>query len=215
MRLWNYDGLWHASQWDNANGAYPWRYDHVTQLDNGDVQLVMDSRGAPELQGQTGTGYFKSGLWEADVTVPELREGVVTAPFWLFNRNTREEFDFEFPGTNGLDVTIHAYPGGQHRTITKRISSEDWSGRRVRFGIKLDVDAGWADMLVDGKLVHRFEREELGFFATRVFKPVFSMWAVRPGHSGIESWAGRWGGFGADESMVMTVHGFRYTPLDQ
>lgn len=215
MRLWGYDGKWHASQWDNHLGAHPWRYDHVTQNANGDVELLMNRDGAPELQGQTATGYYKSGLWEADVTIPQLREGVVVAPFWLFNNNTREELDFEFPGTNGLDVTIHAYPDGQHRTVTHRISSENWSGRRVRFGIRLDVDDGWAEMYINGKMVHRFEEETLGFFATRWFKPVSSVWAVRPGNRAIESWAGRWQGFSMpDDRMVMTVHGFRYTPLD-
>lgn len=215
MRLWNYNGKWHASEWGNEFGAFGWRYSHVRQRATGDVDLIMNANGAPELQGQTATGYFDRGLWEADVTIPELREGAVVAPLWLYNHRTREEFDFEFAGTRGLDVTIHAYPNGQHRTATVRVmSGEDWSGRRVRFGIKLDVQSGWAEMLIDGEVVHRFARDELGFFATRVFKPVFSIWAVRPGHAGLESWVGRWQGFQQNESMVMTVHGFRYTPLE-
>ena len=214
MRLWNYSAKWHASQWNNDFGAHPWRYDHVRPRKNGDVDFVLDSVAAPELIGQQSNGYYDSGLWEADVTIPALREGMVVAPFWLYNHNTREEFDFEFAGTRGLDVTIHAYPGGQHKTLTKRISTgEGWAGRRARFGIRVNQKAGWTEMLIDNKVVHRFTREELGYFATDKFKPMFSVWATQPGHSSLEAWTGRWKGLEPGQEVTMTVHGYRYTPL--
>ena len=214
MRLWNYGAKWHASQWNNDFGAHPWRFDRVRQRSNGDTDFVLDSIAAPELIGQVSNGYYESGLWEADVTIPELREGMVVAPLWLYNHNTKEEFDFEFAGTRGLDVAIHAYPNGQHKQISKRVSTgEGWAGRRARFGIRLDVAGGWAEMLIDGKVVHRFTREEVGFFATKKFKPVFSVWATRPGHAGLESWTGRWKGLAPGEKVTMTVHGYRDTPL--
>ena len=216
MRLWNYGAKWHASQWNNDFGAHPWRFDRVRQRSNGDTDFVLDSIAAPELIGQVANGYYDSGLWEADVTIPELREGMVVAPLWLYNHNTHEEFDFEFAGTRGLDVTIHAYPNGKHKQVTHRISTgEGWSGRRARFGIRVDVPGGWAEMLIDGKVVHRYTREDLGFFATKKFKPVFSVWATRPGHASLESWTGRWQGLAPGEEVTMTVHGYRYTPLER
>ena len=146
MRLWNYAAKWHASQWNNDFGAHPWRFDHVRPRKNGNVDFVLDSIAAPELIGQQSNGFYDSGLWEADVTIPELREGMVVAPLWLYNNNTREEFDFEFAGTRGLDVTIHAYPGGQHKTFTKRVSTgEGWAGRRARFGRRRRAPRGVDD----------------------------------------------------------------------
>lgn len=214
MKPFNYTGKWHASEWDNPFGALSWKYDHVRPQDDRSVDFVLDMFGAPELQGQTGQGYYTSGTWEVDVTLPQMRDGLVVAPLWLYNHNTKEEFDFEFTGRKGLDLTIHAHPGGVHKKSTKKIlSGEDWSGRRARFAIKLSVEQGWAEMYLDGKLVHRFEGDELGYFATKKFKPVISMWAADSNNRDFTNWLGQWRGITPDEKLVMKVHGYRYTPL--
>lgn len=214
MRLWHYSGDWHASQWNNSFGAFEWKYDHVVKQVDGSVDFVMDMFGAPELQGQTGQGYYDTGTWEVDVTLPEMRDGVVVAPLWLWNHNTKEEIDIEFVGRNGLDITIHAYPSGKNQKSTQRFfSGEDWSGRRVVFAISIDVAAGWAEIFVDGRMLRRLKRDELGYFVTKKFKPVMSMWAAAPGHAGLASWLGQWQGIAPGDKLVMKVHGYRYTPL--
>lgn len=214
MRLWNYAGLWHASNWDNPFGALVYKYNHISEQSDGTVNFKLDMFGAPELQGQDGQGYHSSGLWEADVTLPEMRDGLVVAPLWLYNNKTKDEFDFEFIGRRGMEVTIHTYPNGVYRKKSKLLfSDQDWSGRRVRFAIKLSVDNGYAEMFVDGKMVHRFEKQEMGFFTASNMKPIISMWAADPNNSNFTQWLGRWAGIAPGEELVMKVHGYRYTPL--
>ena len=115
MRLWNYEAAWHASQWDNAFSRIPWRSDHVSLAANGDVVLRLDGSGAPQIKSGSRIAMADKGTWETEVTLPEMREGMVVAPLWLFNQDRREEIDFEFAGTKSLDLSLHAYPRGEHR----------------------------------------------------------------------------------------------------
>lgn len=209
MRLWNWQGLWHASEWDHAFSDIPWRFNHVTQAENGDTFFKLDQNGAPELQAINQPAHTK-GLWETEVTLPNEASGLATAPLWLYNQSSKDEIDFEFVGTKGLQVNIHSYSTGRHVQAPVMIpGTTGWSGRRVRFGIRTDLDAGRIDLMVDGKLVHSYLRSaNPGAFPKTALKPFISMWPAKSGLSWAESWLGKWAG----QPTTMVVHGYRFVP---
>jgi hypothetical protein len=215
MRLWNWKGVWHASEWDHEFSTIPWRYNHIKQASNGDTSFVLDKTGAPELQGQGGTPAQSRGLWETDVTLPKLRDGMVVAPLWLYDQTSRDEIDFELAGRKGLDVSMHTYLNGKHQQVTTRLfAGTDLSGRRMRFAIKMDQALGYVEMYVDGTRVHRWDRSKMSSFVAKPLKPVIEMWGSNPKNSGFVAWLGSWTGFAKNEApSVMVVHGYGYTPL--
>lgn len=214
MRLWNWNGKWHASEWDHAFSTIPWRYNRVTRQSTGDVKFRLDSTGAPQLQALNGTPSSSRGLWEVEATLPTLREGMVVAPLWLYDPASKDEIDFEFVGRRGLDVTIHAYPSGVHNKHTVRLlAGTDMSGKRMRFGIRLDQTAGTATMLIDGKVAHTFDKAKLGWFVTKPVKPFIELWAANPQLTWLTQWTGVWTPLPTGDHRTMTVHGYGYTPI--
>ena len=214
MRLWNWAGKWHASEWANAGGPIPWRYNHITQPNRADTIFKLDAAGAPQLQAQNGTPAYGAGLWETDVTLPRMRDGLIVAPLWIYNATSRDEVDFEFAGRKGLDVTIHAALNGVMQSQTVRLfPGVDMSGQRKRFGIKVDQAAGYVEMYVDSKLVHRWDRSKMSYFVSKPLKPWIEMWPANPANTGFVQWAGKWTGFATGETLSMTVHGYGYSPL--
>lgn len=209
MSLWNWQGKWHASEWDNAFSDIPWRYDHVVQNIDGDTFFNLDPDGAPELKGQNQPAQI-SGLWEADVTIPEAASGLAIAPLWLYNGTTKDEIDFEFVGTQGLQVNIHSYISGRHVQDPVMIpNTEHLAGQRVRFGIMADLEAGWIKLLVNDEVVHQYNRiDNPAAFPSSGLKPIISMWTAKSGLYWAEQWLGKWAG----GSATMTVHGYQYTP---
>lgn len=215
MRKWYYQGTWHASEWANTGSTIPWRYDHVI-AGHQPVELLLDGQGAAELQAVEGTPAVESGLWEADVTLPTLRDGVVVAPLWLYNRTSKDEIDFEFAGRGGLDLSLHQWPGGQHKTRTVRtFAGQDFSNRRMCLGIKVDKPGNRIDMIVNGTVIYTWRRGTESFFVNDPLRPYLELWAANPDNSGLSQWAGRFTGFRPGESMKLLVHGYRYTPLEQ
>jgi hypothetical protein len=211
MHLFDYQARWHASQWDNSGSQIPWRYDHVRQVGKV-VALRLDASGAPQLQAVEGTPWETEGLWESDVTMPSLREGVVVAPLWLYNRTTKDEVDFEFVGRRGLDVSLHTWPGGKHLTKTVRLfAGRDFSGQRLCLGIKVNQGSGKIDMLLDGAPVYTWDRSKMDFFVSQPLRPFIEMWAANPSNEGLSMWTGTFTGFAPGEEMNMIVHGYRYT----
>lgn len=208
MRLWNWQGKWHASEWDHAFSDVPWRYSRITQNAAGDTFFKLDSAGAPELQAINQTAQ-KRGLWETDVSLPNEASGLAIAPLWLYNKDTKDEIDFEFVGTKGLQVNIHSYRSGKHVQAPVLLpSTQGWSGRRVRFGIRTDLDAGKIEMLIDGRVVHTYTRAaHPAAFPSTALKPFISMWPAKSGLGWAETWLGKWAG----EPATMVVHGFGYT----
>lgn len=212
MRLWNWDGKWHASEWDNDMGPVPWKYEHVRQNSDQSVDFILNARGAPQLQAMKGTAAHTDGLWETEVTLPRLRDGVVVAPLWLYNSDNRDEIDFEFAGRKGLDVSLHAYPNGIHRQKTVRLfEGQDLSGKTLRFGISVDMAAGEVEMIVDDQVVHVFRKANLGWFVTKPLRPWIEMWPADPGNAGFVDWVGKWQGMTENEEMRMRVHGYGYS----
>jgi len=211
MRPWNYDAAWHASQWDNDFSRIPWRSDHVTFAANGDVMMRLDRSGAPQIKSERRIAMADKGIWEVEVTLPEMRPGLVVAPLWLYNEGLREEIDFEFVGTKGLDLSLHAYPDGEYRkTVVPLFRGVDFSNCTVRFKIVADIPAGWAEMYIEDVLLHRFEKEDIGHFATGATRPIIEMWAARDDNRGFVQWLDKWQGLSAGEALTMRVHGYRY-----
>ena len=212
MRLWNYAGTWMASNWA-SQGPMPYRYDHVVRSKNKTATLLLDNAGAPQLKAYGGNPSKTSGFWEADVTLPKLRDGLVVAPLWLYNEKSREEVDIELAGRNGLQLTLHTYPGGVHTTdACKVFEGRDLSGERHRFAIALDEAAGIAEVYVDNRSVARFDRAKTKGFPSTELKPIIEMWAADPNNAGFVGWVGRWQPLAAGEKLEMTVWGYRYSP---
>lgn len=212
MRLWNYAGKWHASEWASALSFTPWKFARVAKAANGDVRFTLNSTGAPELKAGTGIVAVKDGLWETEVTLPTMRSGLVIAPLWLYNNSTRDEIDFEFAGRKGLDVTVHKYVNGLHLSKTVRLfAGVDMSGQRKRFGIEVSQARGTIRMFVDGVLVHTFDRQTLGFFPTSEFRPLISMWPARSDWSNFVQWVGKWTPLKTNQQIVLVAHGYGYT----
>lgn len=208
-KLWAWDRKWHTSQWGGGGGRIPFRYDHV-KVRGGDVVLRLDATGAPDIKAQNGTPWRQTGLWEVDVTLPRLKDGVIVAPLWLWNGDTKQEIDFELPGRGrGLDVTLHDGTGA--KLGHKLFPGEDLSGRRMRLGIRKTPDR--IDMMVDGQVAHSFERKPGVVFVEGPVKPVLCMWDADPNNGGFVSWAGRFQGFAKGEAMEMVIHGYRYAKL--
>ena len=207
MALWNWSGQWHASHWDHEFSDIPWRYDHVFQT-SGDTVFRLDGDGAPELKAEAAAP-VRAGVWEVDVTLPEMQSGLVAAPIWLFNQANGDEIDIEMAGENGMQVTLHAYHTGSHRKATFTVpDTQALYGQRVRMGIEVDLDAGYVEFTVDGALVHTFYRSQHpDAFPTTALKPIISMWTAKRGLGWAESWLGSWNGTPAS----MTVHGYRYS----
>ena len=211
MRLWNWSGKWHASEWANGSSFTPWKFARVSKQKNGDTLFVLDSGGAPELKAQGGIGAASSGLWETEVTLPTMRDGLVVAPLWLYNDKTRDEVDFEFVGRNGLDISLHSYVGGLHMQKTVRLyKGTDFSRRKVRLGIALDQSSGLANLYVDSKLAVSINASEIGFFPKSPMKPIISMWPARSDWGNFVAWTGKWVPLPKSESLSMIVHGYGY-----
>ena len=211
--LWNWSGKWIGSEWGNGNSPLPWKFDHVAQPAGADTLFTLDGAGGPQIQ--AGTAEAKAdGLWEADVTLPQLREGLIVAPLWLYDPASRDEVDFEFAGRRGLDVSMHSYVNGAHVQNTVRLfAGTDLSGQRKRFGIKVDQATGFVEMYVDGVRVHRWDRSGMTGFITHPVKPWIEMWAANPWDGGFVGWAGSWTPLAQGEKLTMRVHGYGYSTL--
>jgi hypothetical protein len=214
MWLWNWSGTWIGSEWGNGNSTLPWKFDHIQQPAGADTLFTLDAAGAPQMQGGGGTAAANDGLWETEVTLPQLRDGLIVAPLWVYDPTSRDEIDFEFAGRRGLDVSMHVYVGGVHKQNTVRLFADtDMSGQRKRFGIKVDQTSGYTEMYLDGKLVHRWDRATLGYFVSRPLKPWIEMWAANPASSGFVQWVGQWTPLPAGQTLTMRVHGYGFSTL--
>jgi hypothetical protein len=213
MRLWNWGGKWIGSEWSNANSPLAWKFGHINQPAGADTLFTLDAGGAPEIQ--AGSAEAKTdGMWESEVTLPQLRDGLVVAPLWLYDSTSRDEIDFELAGRNGLDVTMHVYVNGVHKQNSVRLfAGIDLSGQRKRFGIKVDQQTGYVEMYVDGKRVQRWDKGTLGYFVSHPIKPRLEMWAANPSNSGYVQWVGKWTPLAAGQALTMRVHGYGYKAL--
>lgn len=215
MWLWNWNGIWIGSEWSNVDSPIGWKHDHITQVENGNTRFKLDAAGAPEIQGGNGTAAYGRGLWETDVTLPTMKDGLVVAPLWLYDPSSKDEVDFEYAGRKGLDVTLHGKtPSGQITSQTVRLfAGRDMSGERHRFGIKVDETFGYVEMYFDGDLVQRWDKKTSSFFISHPLKPWIQMWATNPTNAGLVYWTGKWAGLAPKETLTMIVHGYGYSSI--
>lgn len=214
MRLWNWSGKWIGSEWGNWMSPLPWKFRNIAQPAAADTLLSLDATGSAQLQAGGGSAAQRDGLWETDVTLPKLKDGLVVAPLWLYDPASRDEIDFELAGRKGLDVTMHVYVNGVHKTSSKRLfAGVDMSNRRMRFGIRVDQTLGAVEMFVNGQRVHIFERAKMGFFVAKPMKPWIELWAADPRDANFVTWVGKWPGLATGERLTMRVHGYGYTTL--
>lgn len=209
MRLWDFSD-WHASEWDNGFSNIPWKAAAVQWQSDDSVLFALNSVGAPELQAPDSALKMVSH-WQADVTLPEQRSGVCVAPLWLYSKSTgkKGEIDFEFT-KDGLVCTIHSEHTGSHKQLAQIIPGfEEWGGKRYLFGITADIDAGVIEMLVDGELVHTFNRaDQPDAFPAEPLKTFISMWTAKAGLGWVEGWLGKFTPLAKGERLAMMVHGY-------
>lgn len=198
------------SQWGEPKlGGYDWRADHAV-IRRGALELSVSERASGQVQ--TGSGAVsKSALWEVDVTLPEMRDGLIAAPLWTFNRETFDEIDFEVVGRKGLQLTVWTSVEGRHTPVWSDIAIPgDLSGQRFRLGIAYEAGER-IRFYVNGALVKDLRPSDipLGFPST-FQKPYFDLWVANGLHPG---WAGQWEPLRPRERLTMVVHGYNVGPV--
>lgn len=212
LRANNWNAPMSPSQWSEAKlGGYDWRADHAV-IASGALALSVSERASGQVQTHTNQ-FSEAAMWEVDVTLPMMREGLVAAPLWVFNNSTKDEIDFEVVGKKGLQLTLWSKVNGAHRQVWSTYAiTGDLSGRRYRLGIAYFAGRS-VGFYVDGELVARVTPQDSpsGFPSTPL-KPLFDIWVT----NGLDpAWAGRWTPLAPGERLTMTVHGYKAGPLPQ
>lgn len=210
LQAYNWRAPMSPSAWGEPKlGGYDWRADHAS-VSSGKLLLSVSERASGQVQ--TNSAAFSTAAhWEVDVTVPEMRDGLVAAPLWTFNDDTKDEIDFEVIGRKGLDLTIWSKVNGKHTSVwSKRVIEGDLSGRRYRLGVAYNAGQ-WVRYYVDGRMVAEVTPSDapLGF-PTTPQKPYFDLWVT----NGLDpAWAGRWTPLSRGERLTMVLHGYRAQPI--
>lgn len=211
LTLWDWEAPMAPSQWSEPKlGGYDWRADHAVVRD-GELVLSVSERASGQVQTRAASSAATSALWEVDVTLPEMRDGLIAAPLWTFNAKTFDEIDFEVVGRNGLQLTLWSAVDGRHTAVwSDTVIRGDLSGRRYRLAIAYEAGRR-VRFFVDGVLVADVTPDDapLGFPST-VQKPYFDLWVA----NGLDPrWAGRWRPLAAGERLTMRLHGYRASPI--
>lgn len=210
LRLWDWSAPMAPSQWSEPKlGGYDWRVDHAT-VRGGELLLSVSERASGQVQTNAAAA-SSSALWEVDVTVPPMRDGLIAAPLWTFNADTFDEIDFEVVGRKGLQLTVWSAVDGRHTSVwSRQVIDGDLSGRRYRLGIAYEAGER-IRFYIDGRQVAEVRPEDapLGFPSTPQ-KPYFDLWVANGLNPG---WAGRWSPLRSGERLTMRLHGYRTTPL--
>lgn len=212
LRLWDWSAPMAPSQWSESKlGGYDWRADHAVVRD-GELRLSVSEKASGQVQ-TNDSAASSSALWEVDVTIPQMRDGLVAAPLWTFNDDTFDEIDFEVVGRKGLQLTIWSAVDGKHTTVwSRQIIEGDLSGRRFRLGIGYAAGERVV-FFIDGQRVAEVTPADApqGFPSTPQ-KPYFDLWVANGLNPG---WAGRWTPLQSGERLTMRLHGYRAGPLPE
>ncbi|PAP96609.1 family 16 glycosylhydrolase [Mesorhizobium wenxiniae] len=215
LQLWKYNNPFVPSQWGEPKlGGYDWKAANAKIVD-GALQLTVSEKASAQVVAG-GKSDFSSARWEVDVTLPTMKPGLVAAPLWTFNDKAHEEIDFEFVGTKGLQLNVWANVDNQHKSIwLKWIQLGDLSGKRYRLGIEYEAGKRVA-FLIDGKEAAVVTPADTlgGAFPNKPMKAYFDLW-VAAGAVMDAGWAGKWEPMPASDKLVMTIHGYRRTDVDQ
>lgn len=209
LRLWDWSAPFAPSQWSEPKlGGYDWRADHALIRD-GELMLSVSEKASGQVQSNAAAA-ASSALWEVDVTIPPMRNGLIAAPLWTFNADTFDEIDFEVVGRKGLQLTVWSAVDGRHTAVwSRQVIDGDLSGHRYRLGIGY-VAGERIVFLVNGRQVAEVRPEDAprGFPSTPQ-KPYFDLWVA----NGLDpGWAGRWSPLRPGERLTMRLHGYRATP---
>lgn len=210
LRLWDWSAPLAPSQWSEPKlGGYDWRADHAS-IREGELLLSVSEKASGQVQTNAAAA-ASSALWEVDVTIPPMRDGLIAAPLWTFNADTFDEIDFEVVGRKGLQLTVWSAVDGRHTSVwSRQVINGDLSGRRYRLGI--EYAAGERIVFyVNGRQVAEVRPEDAprGFPSTPQ-KPYFDLWVA----NGLDpGWAGRWSPLRSGERLTMRLHGYRATSL--
>lgn len=210
MQPWNWNAMWHASEWANGDSTIPWKYGRVRQGFGGDTHFILNADGAPELKAQRGHPEWSNGMYEVDVTIPEMRPGLIAAPIWLYNDTTKESIAVQIVGKRHMQFTIHGISEGVAKSEEYRLAG-DYSGRRMRIAIRRHTDLGLIDIFIDGELAHSFN-EESPALPRSAMRPIISLYAGDK-HGWSKNWAGEWQPLMRGEKIDMTVHGYHLRQL--
>lgn len=210
LRPWDWGAPMAPSQWSEPKlGGYDWRTDHAV-IRHGELVLSVSERASGQVQTSAASASTEA-LWEVDVTLPQMRDGLIAAPLWTFNAMTFDEIDFEIVGRNGLQLTLWSAVDGQHKAVwSDTVLRGDLSGRRLRLAIAYEAGRR-VRFFVDGALVADVTPQDapLGFPST-VQKPYFDLWVA----NGLDpGWAGRWRPLARGETLRMRLHGYRAGPI--
>lgn len=203
--LWNNSKTWSRSQWSGgAFHALPFDSNNITVQRNGDVVLTMDRFAEAELQRNADATATK-GFVQADITVPNMRSGVIASPISLYDQATGDEINIAVVGLKGLQLT--AKLNGKSATVTPAALQGDLSGRRIKVGVSYELPYQ-ITYLIDDQPVLTLTNSSApgGRLPMHGFKAISSVWGYPQGGG----WAGTYQPLGAGEEVKMTIHGYDF-----
>ena len=192
--------LWTPSDWDEPKmNGYAWSPRNAVLAD-GEVTIRVTEKNSGQIQ-QNDAGFSAAARWDVDVTLADRVPGLIQAPLWAYNRDTRDELDFEWVGEKGLQLNVYA--GGV--SVWSKLIPDVVD----RHYIAIEYEAGKSVIFImDGVELDRVTpaMTKGGAFPSSPMKAYIEAWP-----SLAEGWAGKWVGAGA--GLTMTVHGFKQTAL--
>lgn len=195
LELWNWSNPWAPAHWNKD--IYPFKAENV-RLTRGRLVLSVVQDGGAGVQTREGDKSVHA-RFEIDATLGQGRSGLIQSPLYLYG-DEGHEIDFEIVGTRGLQLAIHT---AQRFNALTRFVPGDFSGRH-RFAIEYEAGTQVVWFL-DGREVGRATPADTGgHFPHHPLKPFAEIWP-----SSAQDWAGPW----QPVEAVMTLHGYRRTPL--
>lgn len=159
-------------------GLDDWRSDPAVRTDEV-LNLSVSERASGQVQTLAAKAAAVSALWELDVTLPQMPDGLIAAPLRTFNGAPFDEIDFEVVGRTGLQLTFWTAVGGRRTAVwSDKVIPGDLSGRRFRLGIAYEAGER-IRLFVDGRVVADIppENSPTGV-PTMSQKPYFDLWAA-------------------------------------
>lgn len=211
LKLWNYSAPFFPSEWSETKlGGYNWKGANAEIL-NGSLNLSVTEKASGEVQ---ASAYASKGLWEVEVTLPQMAPGLVAAPLWLMSKDTNaDEIDFEFVGTKGLTITAWSKVNGAKKAIYSKGPSSplipgNLSGKSFKLGIAYDPGKSIAWFVNGERATQITPADTGGNFPSLPMKPFFDLWVA----NGTDpSWAGQWTPMAPGSKLTMKVTGYKFT----
>lgn len=190
---------WTRSTWDETKlSGYSWSEKNA-RIVGPDLLISVTERNSGQVQADY-RAVFTKARWEVDVTLAPNAPGLIQAPLWTYNNETRDELDFEWVGKKGLQLNVYAKGVS---VWSKLLFPGDNSGKRHH--IALEYDAGKSVIFImDGVELARVTPADTkgNAFPQSAMKAYIEAWPTMS-----EGWGGKW--LGAGSGLTMTVHGYK------